>query len=137
MLPPCVSRRAIDFPTALPTPTGSFGSSPPDVHLPAPLPLLPHTTYSSIHGRAIAQEVSGRLPIVAAQVRYKIRSCGIGDGQSSIAADIFRVPRFPLPIFIPPTASHTSLCIIRCWYNRPNSGQRTKWTQSHPTPPKN
>jgi hypothetical protein len=43
-----------------------------------------------------------------------------------------RVLRFPLPI-IPPTAPH-SASIIRGWYNRPVSGRRTKWTQSHPTP---
>jgi hypothetical protein len=27
-----------------------------------------------------------------------------------------------------------SSSIIRGWYNRPNSGRSTKWTQSHPTP---
>jgi hypothetical protein len=46
--------------------------------------------------------------------------------------DFLRVLRFPLPILIPPTAPHSS--IIRGWYNRPNSGRRTKWTQSHHTP---
>jgi hypothetical protein len=29
---------------------------------------------------------------------------------------------------------HSSPSIIRSWYNRPISGRRTKWTQSHPTP---
>jgi hypothetical protein len=38
---------------------------------------------------------------------------------------------FPLPIFIPPTTPHLS-SITRGWYNRPISGRRTKWTQSHP-----
>jgi hypothetical protein len=42
--------------------------------------------------------------------------------------------RFPLPILMTPTATHSSSSIIRGWYNRPNSGRRTKWTQSHPTP---
>jgi hypothetical protein len=31
---------------------------------------------------------------------------------------------------IPPTSPHPS--ITRDWYNMPNSGRRTKWTQSHP-----
>jgi hypothetical protein len=47
-----------------------------------------------------------------------------------------RVLRFPLPILNPPTASHSS-SIVRVWYNRPVSGRRTKWTQSHLTPTKN
>jgi hypothetical protein len=38
----------------------------------------------------------------------------------------------PLTILIPPTVLHSS-SIIRRWYNRPTSGRRTKWTQSHPT----
>jgi hypothetical protein len=42
----------------------------------------------------------------------------------------YRLLRFPLPILIPLNAPHSS---IRGWYNRPNSGRRTKWTQSHPT----
>jgi hypothetical protein len=35
---------------------------------------------------------------------------------------------------IPPTASRSPSTIIRGWYNRPNSGWRAKWTQSHCTP---
>jgi hypothetical protein len=63
-------------------------------------------------GRAIAQAVSCRFPTAAA-----------------------RVLRFLLPIFIPPTAPHSS-SIVRDWYNRPVSGRRIKWThcQSHSTP---
>jgi hypothetical protein len=34
----------------------------------------------------------------------------------------------PLPFRIP----HSSSCIIRGWYNRPNSGRSTKWTQFRP-----
>jgi hypothetical protein len=44
-----------------------------------------------------------------------------------------RVLRFPLPILIPLTAPQST--IVRGWYNGPISGRRTKWTQSHPTPP--
>jgi hypothetical protein len=36
--------------------------------------------------------------------------------------------------FIPSTAPHSSPPIIRCWYNRPNSGRRTNRTQSNRTP---
>jgi hypothetical protein len=45
----------------------------------------------------------------------------------------FWVFGFPLPILVPPTSPHSSY-IIRGWYNRPNSGRRTKWTQCHSTP---
>jgi hypothetical protein len=76
--------------------------------------------------RAIAQAVSRWLPTAAARVRTHVRSCGTGTG-------FLRVLRFPLPILITPTATPSS-SIIRGWYNRPVSGRRTKWTQSHPTP---
>jgi hypothetical protein len=52
-------------------------------------------------GRAIAQEVSRWL-------RARVRSCEICDGQSGTGAGFLRVLRFPLPIFIPPTAPHSS-----------------------------
>jgi hypothetical protein len=84
--------------------------------------------------RAIAQAVSLRLPTTAARVRAQVRSCGVCGGQSGIGTGFLRVLRFPLPIPIPPTAPHSSSSIIRGWYNRPISGRRTKWTQSHPTP---
>jgi hypothetical protein len=80
-------------------------------------------------GRAIVQAVSRRLPTAAARIRSQVRSCGICGGRSGIGAGFLRVLRFPLPILIPPTTPHPS-SIIRGWYNRPNSGRRTKWTQS-------
>jgi hypothetical protein len=43
-----------------------------------------------------------------------------------------QVLQFPLPISIPPIAPQLSPFFIWGWYNRPNSGRRTKWTQSHP-----
>jgi hypothetical protein len=75
-------------------------------------------------GSGIAQAVSRWLPTAVAQVQAQVRSCGICGEQYGIAADFLRVLQFTLPI---PS-------IIQHWYNRPNSGQRTKWTQSHPTP---
>jgi hypothetical protein len=83
-------------------------------------------------GRAIAQAVSRRLPNAAGRVRVQVRSCGICGGQSGSRIGFLRVLRFPLLILIPPAAPRSS-SIIRSWYNRPNSGRRTKWTQSHPT----
>jgi hypothetical protein len=84
-------------------------------------------------GRALAQAVSHRLSTTVARVRAQFRSCGICGGQSGTGADFLLVLRFPLPIFISPTAPHSSSSITRSWYNRPISSRRTKWTVSpHP-----
>jgi hypothetical protein len=85
-------------------------------------------------GRDTAQAVSRRLPTAASRVRSQVRSSGICDGQSGTGAGFLRVLPFPLPFLIPLTALHSSSSIIRGWYNRPNSGRRTKWTQLHPAP---
>jgi hypothetical protein len=84
-------------------------------------------------GRAIAQAVSRRLPTAAARVGAQVRSCGICGGLSGTGEGFIRVLPFPLPILIPPTAPYSSAPTIQRWYNRPDSGRRTKWTQSHPT----
>jgi hypothetical protein len=62
------------------------------------------------------------LPSEAVRVRCQVGSCGI------MWAGFLRVLRFPLPILIAPTAPNSSY-MIHGWHNRPNSGQRTKWTQ--------
>jgi hypothetical protein len=56
--------------------------------------------------RAIVQGGSLRLPIAAARVRARARSCGIC-GQSGTGAGFLRVLRFPLPI-IASIAPHSS-----------------------------
>jgi hypothetical protein len=89
--------------------------------------LVPCVT-SSVD-RAIAEAVSRR------RLGFEPRSGRICGGQSGTGAGFLRVLRIPLPILIPPTAPHSS-SIVRGWYNRPVSGRRTKWTQSHPTPKK-
>jgi hypothetical protein len=61
-----------------------------------------------------------------------VRSCGICGGQRGTVAGFLRVLRLPLPILIPPTAPHASSNVLG-WYNRPNSGRRSKWTRCpHP-----
>jgi hypothetical protein len=82
-------------------------------------------------GCAIAQAVNGWLPTVLAWVPARVRSYGICGGQSGTGADFLRVLQFPMPIRIPPIVPQ-SPSIIRGWYNRPNSGHSTKWTQFHP-----
>jgi hypothetical protein len=87
------------------------------------------------HGRNIAQAVSRRLPTAAARVRSQVRWCGICGGQSETGEGFLRALRFPLLILIPPNAPYSP--IIKGWYNRPNSGRHTKWTESNPTPRNN
>jgi hypothetical protein len=83
--------------------------------------------------RAIAPAVTRRLPTTEVWIRAHVRSFGICGWQSGTGACFLRILRFPLPILIPPIALHSS-CIIRSWYNRPNSDRRAKWTQSVKSP---
>jgi hypothetical protein len=78
--------------------------------------------YIDIKGCAIAQAVIRRPPTAAAWIRSQVRLCGICGVQSGAGASFLQVLRFPLPVFIPPTAPHSSSSIIQGWYNRPNSG---------------
>jgi hypothetical protein len=62
-------------------------------------------------GRAIVKAVIPRLPKAVSWVRSQSRSRGIFGGQSGIERDFLTVLQFPLPILIPPIASH-SLIIL-------------------------
>jgi hypothetical protein len=95
---------------------------------------MPVSNYLVYLVRAVAQAVSRRLPTAEVRVRGQVKSIGICGAQSGTGAGFLRILRFPLQILIPPTTPHSSSSITRGWYNRPNSGRRTKWTQSHPTP---
>jgi hypothetical protein len=66
-----------------------------------------HSLVTYLRGRTIAQAVSRRLANTAAQVRVQVKSCSICGGLSGSGVDFLRVLRFPLPILIPPTASHS------------------------------
>jgi hypothetical protein len=70
------------------------------------------------------------------QAGFVPRSCKICGGQNDTGAGFLLVFRFPLPILIPLTAPQSS-SIIRGWYNKPNIGGRTKWTQSVTPPQEN
>jgi hypothetical protein len=65
---------------------------------------------------------------------YKPRSVHVGFVVDKMALGQVFSEHFPLPILIPPTVPHSSSSILEGWYNRPVSGRRTKWTQSHRTP---
>jgi hypothetical protein len=69
----------------------------------------------SDEGRAIAQAVSRWFPTAAAQDRARVMSCGICGGQSGTGIGFLRVLRFPMPIFIPPTAPQSPSFIIWGW----------------------
>jgi hypothetical protein len=62
-------------------------------------------------GRAIVQAVIPRLFTVIRRVRSQSRSRGIFGGQRGFETGFFTVLQFPLPILIPPAASH-SLIIL-------------------------
>jgi hypothetical protein len=97
-----------------------------------PCPQEPGSEFYHQLGRAITQAVSRRLPIAAARVGARVRSCGICDWHSGNWAGFLRVFRFRLPIRISLIAPHLSSSIMWGWYNRQNSGRSTKCTQSHP-----
>jgi hypothetical protein len=80
---------------------------------------LSHLLNNGKVGRAVAQGVSRRLLTAAAQVRVRVRLCGIGGEQRGAGACFLRILRFPLPR-IPAVAPHSSPSIIsEGWYNRP------------------
>jgi hypothetical protein len=83
--------------------------------------------------RTVTHSASRYLLTEAAQVRGKVRSYGICGRQSGTGAGFLWVLRFPLPL-IPPTAPYPSSSIIRCLYNRPNSGRRPSGLSLTPTP---
>jgi hypothetical protein len=59
-----------------------------------------------LYSRAIAQAASRLFPAAVARVLVHVRSCEVCGGQSGSGAAFLLVLRFPLPIFIPPTAPH-------------------------------
>jgi hypothetical protein len=89
-----------------------------------------NSTLPQFQGRAVAQAVSRRLPTAVV----------LSSSPDQVTWDLWWTTwhwdKFSLSTSVSPansTAPHSS-SIIRGWYNRPISGRRTKWTQSHPTP---
>jgi hypothetical protein len=96
---------------------------------------LKHSESKLSYSRAKAQAVSHWLSTAAARVRAQVRLYGFYGGQMALGQVFSEYFGFPcqFQILILPTAPHLSSSVIRGWYNWPVSGQRTKWTQSHPT----
>jgi hypothetical protein len=67
----------------------------------------------------VARQGCGLVIGVTELFRARVWSCGICGGQSGAGAGFFRVLRFPMPIFIPPTAPQSSSSIIWGLYNMP------------------
>jgi hypothetical protein len=88
------------------------------------------------HSRATVQAAGGRLPAATTRVPSYVRLCGICGERSGTKKGFLVLLRFPLPL-IPPTVPHPSSSINRGRSNRPNSGRRNNWSQSHPTLRKN
>jgi hypothetical protein len=84
-------------------------------------------------GRVIAQADSRRLPTAAAPIRAHVGSSGICGGQSGTGHIFSEYFGFPCQFSFHRLLHIHQSFIIRGWYNRPNSGRRTKWTQSLPT----
>jgi hypothetical protein len=81
-------------------------------------------------GCTVAQVVSSWLPIVA-RVRSRDESYGCLGGQSVSGAGFLRVLRFPMTN-IPPVSPHSSISIIRGWYNRPWPTYQADSVSPHP-----
>jgi hypothetical protein len=94
------------------------------------IPVYSTKHWSLWWGRSCRREASRRLPTSAARVRSQVSLCGICTGQKATGAGFLRVLQFPLSILIPATVPYSS--VIRGWYNGPNSGRRTEWTQLTP-----
>jgi hypothetical protein len=60
-------------------------------------PFLSSFSYVKTNGD-VAQAISRRLAIAAAQVRARLKSCGIYGGQSGTGTCFLRVLRFPLTL---------------------------------------
>lgn len=91
------------------------------------------------YDHAIARAVSRWLPTVVAQIQAWVRYCEICDGQNGTGVGFLWVHHSPLPLLIPPIASYSSSSSSIIWGGtvgqiKPNSGQCTKWIQSHFTP---
>jgi hypothetical protein len=100
--------------------------------VPLQYPHYMHVFMSSndLHIRS-RRSSGGKFPVCHRSGRSQDRSCGICGGHCGTGAGFLRVLRFPLTI-IPSAPPHSSLYVIRGWYNRLNCGRRIKWTQSHP-----
>jgi hypothetical protein len=81
--------------------------------------IFPPDNRSELFPKYKARKLPVRRAIAEDRVRAQVRSCGNCGGQSDTGAGFLRVLQFPLPIFTPRTAPHSSSSIIRDWCYRP------------------
>jgi hypothetical protein len=95
-----------------------------------------HTSYNetgiNTGAAAIAQAISRRLPTAAARVRSQVTSVGFVVDKVALG-QVFSEHFGFLCKFSFHRLLQNHCHIVWGWYNRPNSGRPTKWTQSHPT----
>jgi hypothetical protein len=86
--------------------------------------IVKYTRYMPYRLNNRNQAVSIGLPTATARVRVHVRSCGISNRKSGAGADFLQILRFPLQIFIPPTAPYSLIILPWTLYRVLKMGYR-------------